>query len=218
MSLNLSSSLLPSPVSTRTSPASCSTRRQRSAKGIRLRSSAGMRRCHRGFGTTPNMAPPSRRWVPPSRAWQVRRPTLNVVWGTVAGPVVQEDQVFERLHPAFPRAAKQGTQDVGGGERIPEGAMTCRVVHAEERRHLVESTVAQLGQEAAGEADRAEGLTAGRGADAGRGAFGREEAPVEAGVVGDEHACIERPSEAGGDVAEPGATGDQAGGDTGEAR
>jgi len=37
---------------------------------------------HSGFGTTPNMAPPSSRWAPASSAWQVRRPTRKVVWGT----------------------------------------------------------------------------------------------------------------------------------------
>src|SRR6266446_4885290 len=203
MSLNLSSSLLPSPVSTRTSPSSCSTSRQRSAKGIRLRSSAGIRRCHSGFGTTPNMAPPSRRWVPPSRAWQVNRPTLNVVWGTVAGPVVQVDQLLQGLDPPLPGAPDQRPQDVSGGESVAEGAMACRVVDAEERRHVVEPTVAQLGHQAAGEADRAQGLADGRG-DADRGAFGGEETPVEAGVVGDEHAAVERPSETGCDVTEAG--------------
>src|SRR5258707_8618549 len=212
MSLTLSSSLLPSPVSTRTNPASCSTSRHRSAKGIRLRSSAGMRRCHRGFGTTPNLAPPSRRWVPPSRAWQVRRPTLNVVWGTVAGPVMQEDQILERLHPAFPRAAEQRPQNVRGGERVPEGAMACWVVDAEERRHVVEPTMAQLGHQAAGEADRAQGLAA-RCGDAAGGAFGGEEAPVEPGVVGDEHGGVERLSETDCDVSEAGSTSHQAVGD-----
>src|SRR6267143_2915525 len=196
MSLNFSSSLLPSPVSTRTSPSSCSTRRQRSAKGIRLRSSAGMRRCHKGFGTTPNMAPPSRRWVPPSRAWQVRRPTLNVLWGTVARPVMQEHEVLERLHPLLPCPPEQRSQDVRCRQGIPEGAMPCRVLDAEERRHVVESPVAQLGHEAAGEADRTERLAAGRG-DTGREALGLEEAPVEAGAVGVEHAAIERVSETG---------------------
>src|SRR5882724_3643568 len=209
MSLNLSSSLLPSPVSTRTSPSSCSTNRQRSANGIRLRSSAAMRRCHRGFGTTPNMAPPSRRWVPPSRAWQVKRPTLNVVWGTVAGPVVQVDQLLQRLDPLLPRPPEQRPQDVRGGEGIPEGTMACRVVDAKERRHLVEAAVAQLGNQAAGEADRAQGLAAGRG-DADCGTFGREEAPVEPGVVGDEHTGVERLSETGCHVPEMRATGDQA--------
>src|SRR5256886_9099117 len=63
---------------------------------------------------------------------------------------------------------------------------------------MVESAVTKLGNQAAGEADRAEGLAARRG-DAGQGVFGREEAPVEARVVGDEHCGIQRSSETGHD-------------------
>src|SRR5205823_13678725 len=90
-----------------------------------------------------------------------------------------------------------------------KGAMACRVLDAEECRHMVESAVTKLGNQAAGEADRAEGLAAGRG-DAGQGVFGREEAPVEARVVGDEHRGIQCSSEIGHDVPETGATGNHA--------
>src|SRR6266705_7166594 len=95
------------------------------------------------------------------------------------------DQLLQRLDPPLPRSPEQRPQDVSGGEGIPKGAMACRVLDAEERRHMVESAVTKLGNQAAGEADRAEGLAAWR-RDAGQGAFGREEAPVEARVVGDE--------------------------------
>ena len=82
---------------------------------------------------------------------------------------------------------------------------------------MVESAVTKLGNQAAGEADRAEGLAAGRG-DAGQGVFGREEAPVEARVVGDEHRGIQCSSETGHDVPETGATGNHAVSDAGEPR
>src|SRR5437899_2189216 len=95
------SALLPRPVSISTNPASCSTRRQRSARGMRLRASAAMRRSHSGFGTTPNIAPPSRRTVPASRAWQRRRPTVNVVWVTGT----RNAEVGTRNFPTGRRAA-----------------------------------------------------------------------------------------------------------------
>src|SRR5437899_10114405 len=135
----------------------------------------------------------------------------------VSWPVMHLNQLLQRLDPPLPRPPDQRPQDVSGGEGIPEGAMACWVLDAEERRHVVEPTVAQLGHEAAREADRAEGLAA-RCGDAGRDAFGTEEAPVEAGVVGDEHAGVERVSETCRHVHETGATGDQAVGDAGEAR
>ena len=51
-----------SPQSTGTRPSSCSMKTPpRIAMRMRLRSSAGIRRSQSGFGTTPNMAPPSRR-------------------------------------------------------------------------------------------------------------------------------------------------------------
>ena len=127
------------------------------------------------------------------------------------------DQLYQRLHPAIPSAAQQRSQDVRGRQRVPERAMAGRVVDPEERRHVIEPPVAQLGHEAAGQTDRTQGLAHRRG-DADGGAFGRQEPPVKAGVVGDEYAGLERPAETGGNVLEPGATDDQAVGDTGEAR
>src|SRR2546430_10298479 len=49
----------------------------------------------------------------------------------------------------------------------------CRVLDAEERRHMVESAVTKLGNQAAGEADRAEGFAA-RRRDAGQGVRSEE--------------------------------------------
>src|SRR5436189_1298456 len=112
---------------------------------------------------------------------------------SMARPLMHLDQLLQRLDPPLPRPPDQRPQDVSGGEGIPEGAMACRVLDAEERRHVIEPTVAQLGHEAAREANRAEGL-APRYGDPGRDAFGCEEAPVEAGVVGNEHAGVERVS------------------------
>jgi hypothetical protein len=71
----LRDSLLPAPLSISTSASGVSTSRQRMASGMRLRSSAGMRRSQSGFGTTPNMAPPSSRCVPASSAWMRRSPS-----------------------------------------------------------------------------------------------------------------------------------------------
>src|SRR5229473_4568639 len=132
-------------------------------------------------------------------------------------PVVQLYQLLQGLDPPLPRSPDQRPQDLSRGEGIPKRAMACRVLDAEVRRHLVESTVTKLGSQAAREADRAEGLAAGRG-DAGQGVFGREEAPVEAGVVGDEHGGVQRSSETGHDIPETGPTGNHAVGDAGEPR
>src|ERR1041385_5557 len=74
MSMNFGSSLLPNPVSISTRPSGCSIRRQRIARGIRFRGSGAMRFSQSGLGTTPNMAPPTRRWMPASRAWQRKAP------------------------------------------------------------------------------------------------------------------------------------------------
>src|SRR2546425_3996362 len=99
--------------------------------------------------------------------------------------------------------------------------MACRILDAEERRHLVEPPAAQLGYEATGEAHGTERLAAGgeggKGGDAGRGALGLEEAPVEAGVVGDEHSGIECVSQTGDYVDEARAPRDHGVGDAGEA-
>ena len=136
---------------------------------------------------------------------------------SVSWPVMQLHELLQRLDPPLPRPPDQGPQDVSGGEGIPKGAMSRRVLDAEERCHMVESTVTQLRHEPASEANRAEGPAAGRG-DPGQGVFGREEAPVESGVVGDEHPGIERACETGDNVLEARPTGDQAVGDAGEAR
>ena len=45
--------------------------------GIRFRASGAIRFSHSGLGTTPNMAPPSRCWLPPSRRWHRSAPTVN---------------------------------------------------------------------------------------------------------------------------------------------
>src|SRR6266568_4351061 len=128
MSLNLGPSLFPRPVSMRTRPASCSTSRQRNARRIRLRLSGVMRRSHSGFGTTPNIAPPSSHCSPPSRAWQVRRPNWKVVW--VMGT----------------RNAERGTRNSRGGVvtrdtlpfcsafRVPTSALS-QIVPPQRQRH-----------------------------------------------------------------------------------
>ncbi len=57
-------------------------------------------------------------------------------------PVVQLNQLFQRLHPSFACPPEQRAQDVRGREGVPEGAMACRILDAEERRHLVEPPAA----------------------------------------------------------------------------
>jgi hypothetical protein len=53
---------------------------------MRFLVSGGMRFSHSGFGTTPNMAPPSSCWTPASMAWMRIRPTcvvrLSGSWGS----------------------------------------------------------------------------------------------------------------------------------------
>src|SRR5437879_4144186 len=87
-------------------------------------------------------------------------------------PVVQLNQFFQGLDPPLPRSPDQRSQDVSGGEGIPKGAMARRVLDAKERRHMVESAVTKLGNQAAGEADRADGLAAWRW-EGGQGGFVR---------------------------------------------
>src|SRR3989442_12343464 len=129
MSRNLSLSLLPRPVSINTSPASCSTSRHRSASGMRFRASAGIRRSHRGLGTTPNMAPPSRCWRPPSRAWQRRRPTWKVVW--VMRRLRIADCGLGIRRPPFQSAI-----------RNPQSAMASQVVSPQRQRHAPRAAAA----------------------------------------------------------------------------
>src|SRR3970282_1761936 len=87
MSRNFAFSLFPAPVRPTTSPASCSIRRQRIPSAIRLRSSGAMRFSQRGFGTTPNIAPPSSFCPPAWMAWTVRRP-IRRVWRSGGGAVM----------------------------------------------------------------------------------------------------------------------------------
>ena len=56
------------------------------ASGIRWRSSGATRVCQSGRGTTPNIAPPSSRWRPPSSVWQRSPPTVNVARGVTPSP------------------------------------------------------------------------------------------------------------------------------------
>src|SRR5207237_10675432 len=94
--------------------------------------------------------------------------------------IMQVEQVVQRAHAPLRRAAQQGAQDARRRERVAEGAMASRVLDAEERRHLLQPAMAQLGHEAAGEPDGAQGRTLGR-RNSCRRAFHREKAPVEAG-------------------------------------
>src|SRR5438128_4549470 len=55
------------------------TRRQVSESGMRLRSSAGMTFSHTGFGTMPNMAPPSSLKNPSLTAWSSKSPSLCIL-------------------------------------------------------------------------------------------------------------------------------------------
>src|SRR5436190_1851816 len=71
----LPSHFVPMPSSTRIFRGPSSMSRHRTARGMRLRSSAGNRFSHSGRGTTPNMAPPSRAMVPSrtSCSWKLWR-------------------------------------------------------------------------------------------------------------------------------------------------
>src|ERR1043166_1832173 len=130
MSLNLASSLLPSPVSTSTRPSACSISRQRSARVMRLRSSAGMRFCPSGLGTTPNMAPPSRRWRPASRAWQVRRPTWKVVW------VIRQLRTADcGLRIGNERSRAAGDSPWDSQPPNPKSAIVSQIVSPQRQRH-----------------------------------------------------------------------------------
>src|SRR2546430_12741237 len=62
-------------------------------------------------------------------------------------PLMHLDQLLQGLDPPLPRSPEQRPQDVSGGEGIPKGAMACRVLDAEERRHMVESAVTKLGNQ-----------------------------------------------------------------------
>src|SRR5215469_31483 len=73
-----SSHLSPAPVSTRIVFPAARISRQFIASKIRLRSSACVFFSHIGFGTTPNIAPPSRRRVPSVKTKNSRSPSLNV--------------------------------------------------------------------------------------------------------------------------------------------
>src|SRR5438128_9716766 len=55
------------------------TRRQVSESGMRLRSSAGMTFSHTGFGTMPNMAPPSSLKNPSLTACSSKSPSLCMI-------------------------------------------------------------------------------------------------------------------------------------------
>src|SRR5258706_1965806 len=144
MSVSLLLSLLPIPVSISTKPSSCSTSRHRKASGMRLRSSGGARRAQSAFGTMPNMAPPSRCWVPASRAWQVRRPTLKVVESAKCrdsvglGESQQAPQAFRRR------------------DRIARGPVPPLDFNAEVIAHRIEISARQVGEQVTREPDRAD--------------------------------------------------------------
>ena len=93
--------------------------------------------------------------------------------------------------------------------------MAGRVLDPEERRHLLQPAMTQLGHEAACQSDRAQRRARGR-RDPRRRAFACENAPVEAGVVGDEDGVSEHPPEAGGHVREARASRHQPVGDPGQ--
>src|SRR5881296_3434481 len=81
-----------------------------------------------------------------------RIPYFPVPW-----PVVHLNQLFQRLDSPLPGPSEERAQDIGRGERIDEGAMTRRIVDAEERRQVVEAAMAQLRHQPAGETNRAQG-------------------------------------------------------------
>ena len=70
-------SLSPSPASIEHRAARRATSSGRIASVIRLRSSAGACFCHSGFGTTPNIAPPSRRKKPSQSEISSRLPSAK---------------------------------------------------------------------------------------------------------------------------------------------
>src|SRR6185436_1505760 len=82
MSRNFGSSFVPDPASTRIFWPFPSRRRHVIRIWIRFRSSAGIARFQRTLGTTPNIAPPSRRRRPPATKW------------TLYGPMVSEGTVL----------------------------------------------------------------------------------------------------------------------------
>src|SRR5258705_717111 len=83
MSRNLESSLVPIPASTSTRCPWASIRRQFMPIWIRFFSSAGATRFQSTLGTTPNMAPPSRRTRPPEMKWTLYGPRVIPVEGTM---------------------------------------------------------------------------------------------------------------------------------------
>src|SRR5579875_1573693 len=102
MSRRLASHLSPAPVSTRIFLRAARMSRQFMPRTMRLRSSEGAFFSHMGLGTTPNMAPPSRRSVPSFKTRNSRSPSLN------ANPPVQ-------YFVEFPR---QQNTDRGGAPKL----------------------------------------------------------------------------------------------------
>ncbi len=105
-------------------------------------------------------------------------------------PIVQVQEIVECLDSPVACQAQERPQDVGRREGVPERAMPGRVFDATEGRHLVQPAMTQLRNKATGQPDRAE-RPAGRCLHTCGGPLGREMAPVEPGVMRDEHPVLQ---------------------------
>src|SRR5258705_4122975 len=92
----------------------------------------------------PNIAPPSRCWVPASRAWQVRRPTLKVV------------ESGKRCSSVALRESKEFRQTFRRGDRIARGPVPPFDFNPEVIAHRIEISARQVGEQFAPEPDRAD--------------------------------------------------------------
>ena len=126
---------------------------ERECGGARRARRASSRACR---GTTPNMAPPSSRWRPPSSVWQRSRPTVNDCatgshrplragvrpgrgrHGAAAGrrrapgPArLDRGEVLQRARALLPGQPQQPAQQLGRDQRVAGGAVPAPVLEAE---------------------------------------------------------------------------------------
>ena len=115
-----------------------------------------------GFGTTPNIAPPSRRWSPPSSVWQRSPPTVNACerrHDSTSGAESARGSVGMACRrrrrrgvrrasmaarscsvraPSSRASAQQAREQLGGHQRVAGGAVAGAVLEAESAGEVVE--------------------------------------------------------------------------------
>src|SRR5260221_13633281 len=107
---------------------------------MRFLASAGMRLSHSGLGTTPNMAPPARRWSPAPIAQQRSFPTENGADRAMRKPNASPGdlvQVFPGGDPRGFRALDQLLERLRRHQRVAPGAVPPVGLEAEEVHHRI---------------------------------------------------------------------------------